>query len=129
MLVSLQGSGGGAIRVRAESKVPYPNWAQFIGAVIVLSSVLSIPTVLIVRLIAFHDARQQALDFFKEKKEQIIRFYELIRSVSFRRVVYAPHVDEEERYTADESGQIPYVSAAESSNETLQNGAENIEKH
>ena len=110
--------------MRTEFKLPYPNWAQFIGAVIVLSSVLSIPTVLIVRLIAFHEARQQALDFFKEKKEQVIRFYQLIRSVSFRRVVYAPHVDEE----TDENGQIPYVSAADSSNDTLQNSAGNIKK-
>ena len=86
------------------------SWAQFIGAVIVLSSVLSIPTVLIVRLIAFQEARLQALDFFKEKKEQAIRFYTLVRSVSFRRVVYAPQVDDEERYT-EESSQTPYVSA------------------
>lgn len=46
-----------------KEKPPYPEWAQFIGAVIVLSSVLMIPIVLIVRLIRYESARKEGRDF------------------------------------------------------------------
>lgn len=42
----------------------YPKWGIFMGVMIVLSSVLMIPLVLIVRLIIYTSARDEAKDFF-----------------------------------------------------------------
>ena len=41
----------------------YPLWAIFGGAIIILSSVLMIPTVLIVRVIAYQSARDEGKEF------------------------------------------------------------------
>ncbi len=54
----------------SEVKVEYPDWANFVGAVIVLSSILWIPGFLIGRLILLDSARQQAKDFLREKLTQ-----------------------------------------------------------
>ena len=54
----------------------YPRWAQFVGAVIILMAVLPIPVILIVRLILYESAREEALDFFRTLKndaENIVR--------------------------------------------------------
>lgn len=53
-----------------EETIDYPSWALFIGAVIVLSSQLVIPVVLIGRLILFEEARQQARDFLQVQVEE-----------------------------------------------------------
>lgn len=50
----------------------YPSWALFLGALIVLTSISTIPTVLIVRLIAYQEAREEAVEF-------LARMYVLIR--------------------------------------------------
>ena len=42
---------------------PYPEWAQFVGALIVLLSVTMIPLLLIVRLIGYQHARDEAKEF------------------------------------------------------------------
>ena len=48
----------------------YPSWAQFIGAVIVLSSVLPIPVFMIGRLIFLESAREEAREFLRAKITQ-----------------------------------------------------------
>ena len=53
-----------------EMTVIYPSWALFVGAMIVLSSQLLIPIVLIGRLIMFEEARQQARDFLQVGRER-----------------------------------------------------------
>lgn len=63
-----------------EETIDYPSWALFIGAVIVLSSQLVIPVVLIGRLILFEEARQQARDFLQAKVSQFENFYHRLKS-------------------------------------------------
>ena len=91
--------------MRSEYKEPYPNWALFFGAVIVLSSTLSIPAVLVVRLIAKLEARDQMQQFFEEKKALLVSTWMLIRGCRTRS--YSPQVDEE----VNESHDIPYEAA------------------
>lgn len=43
--------------------VKYPEWATFVGAMIILLSVVMIPMVIIVRLIAYQAARDEAMEF------------------------------------------------------------------
>ena len=46
-----------------EVEVEYPDWAKFIGAVIILSSILAIPIFLIIRLVSAQEAREEAVGF------------------------------------------------------------------
>lgn len=62
-----------------EQQVEYPSWAQFIGTVFVLTSVLAIPVVLIFRLIFFESAREEALDFLRMKVSQFKDAYHSTR--------------------------------------------------
>ncbi len=41
----------------------YPEWGLFIGALIILSSVLVIPFFLVVRLVAYQSAREEGMEF------------------------------------------------------------------
>ena len=50
----------------------YPSWALFLGAMIVLTSISTVPAVLIVRLIAYQEAREEAVEF-------LARMYLLVR--------------------------------------------------
>ena len=58
-----------------EVKKPYPSWAQFIGTLIILSSQLIVPIVLIGRLICFDSAREEALEFLRTKCTQFEQAY------------------------------------------------------
>lgn len=59
----------------AESEQPpYPEWAQFIGAVVVLSSVVMIPLFLIVRLIGYQEARDEAMEFITRQMQSVRNF-------------------------------------------------------
>jgi hypothetical protein len=63
----------------------YPRWAQFIGAVIILITVLPIPIVLIGRLILYQSAREEAVGFFKSLRsdaEDLFRYISHLRSVA-----------------------------------------------
>ena len=71
-----------------EIEVVYPGWAQFIGAVIILTAVLPMPIVLIVRLILYKTAREEAVDFLKKLRADAERTYRLFincRSVAIYR--------------------------------------------
>ena len=73
-----------------EKRVDYPTWAQFIGCVIVLSSVLCMPIFLIVRLIFFESGRQEARVFFRKQindGEKLLSNVKLLpgRTISFFR--------------------------------------------
>lgn len=88
----------------------YPNWCQFIGAVIVLTSILCIPSVLIIRLIMYRKARKQMKQFIALTKTRLRNL-----PGSFRECItirgsgsWSPEVD-----TA-QTGEIPYLSADES---------------
>ena len=105
--------------VKTEQRLPYPSWAQFVGAVVVLSSVLSIPTVLIVRLIAFPEAREQALTFFREKREQAANCWERIHNLKWRTWVYNRQIDDVEKLDNDST---PYLSAVDTPNGDTQIG-------
>ena len=62
----------------------YPRWAQFVGAVIILMAVLPIPVILIVRLVVYESAREEAVNFFKTIKsdaENLVRIIVTWRSV------------------------------------------------
>ena len=99
-----------------EERVPYPSWAQFIGSVIVLTSVLAMPIYLIVRLIFFESGRQEALRFLREKVtegEELIgkvkklpsRTVHFFRSIHLRRRAWEPHRDQ------DSDDTVPYSPA------------------
>ena len=62
-----------------ESRVRYPEWAQFVGSVIILSSVLFIPIILIVKLIAHQEARDEGLEFFRRQKQDALDFFQDVR--------------------------------------------------
>ena len=69
----------------------YPGWAQFIGAVIILMAVLPIPIVLIVRLILYQSARDEAVGFFKSLRtdaEDVFRYISHLRSVVLLLVLF-----------------------------------------
>ena len=57
----------------------FPSWAQFIGAVIILSSVLPIPVFLIGRLIFLESAREEAREFLRAKVNQFKKAYDRLR--------------------------------------------------
>ena len=70
----------------------YPGWAQFIGAMIILIAVLPIPIVLIVRLILYQSARDEAISFFKSIKtdaENLFRYISHLRLVVLLLVLYS----------------------------------------
>ena len=58
---------------------PYPEWAQFIGALVVLSSVMMIPLFLIVRLIGYQQARDEGMEFITRQKESFRDFTKSIK--------------------------------------------------
>lgn len=66
----------------------YPPWANFVGAMIVISSLVWIPSILIGRLIFLETARQEARDFLHEKVDQFerryVQFKDFVRSVPGR---------------------------------------------
>ena len=57
----------------------YPSWAQSVGAVIVLSSVLPIPVFLTARLIFLESAREEAREFLRAKVSQFENAYYRLR--------------------------------------------------
>lgn len=93
--------------IKTEQVLPYPDWAQFIGAVLVLTSILCVPGVLIVRLIAYHKARKQMKEFKALTIQRGINIYEKARNFVLRTQSWTPHEDEEE------NGEIPYQSCDE----------------
>ena len=89
-----------------EVKVDYPSWAQFVGCVIVLTSVLSMPIFLLFRLIAFESGRQEALLFLhkqlRDGYKAIVFFKQLPRqtlsylhSLNLKRQAWTRHNDAE----------------------------------
>lgn len=89
-----------------EERIPYPSWAQFIGSLIVLTSVLAMPTYLIIRLIFFESGRQEALRFLREKITEGEKFIgevkklpsktvHFFRSIHLRRRAWEPHSDQD----------------------------------
>ena len=73
-----------------EMRVDYPSWAQFIGCVIVLTSVLCMPVYLVARLILFESGREEALVFVRQQVkdgEQLLAFFKRLpgRTLSFLR--------------------------------------------
>lgn len=70
---------------REDEQPPYPEWAQFIGAVVVLSSVIMIPLFLIVRLIAYQEARDEGMAFITHQIESFRDFTQRVkRYIKFR---------------------------------------------
>lgn len=101
-----------------ENRVDYPNWAQFIGCVIVLSSVLCMPIFLIVRLIFFESGRQEALVFFRQQindGEKLMSNVKLLpgRTISFFRSLKlrAQSWQLHQNYEAAEDTSVPYSRA------------------
>ena len=95
--------------VRAENSLPYPSWAQFVGAVIVITSVAAVPVVVIVRLIAFPEAREQASQYIhsvivwgQEKQAFTRRCLHAVRFHSYSR-----HVDDDDATGSE----VPYQAA------------------
>lgn len=88
----------------------YPDWAQFIGAVIVLTSILSIPTVLIIRLIMYHKARKQLKQFIALTRTRLLNLPGTLRHCVTNRESGSWSPDD----TQAQSGEIPYFSADES---------------
>ena len=74
-----------------EVLVDYPSWAQFIGAVIVLLSILPIPVFLIGRLIFLESAREEAREFFCAKVNVFEKAYCRLQC----RRSSSPSIDEE----------------------------------
>ena len=108
-----------------EVKVDYPSWAQFIGCVIVLTSVLSMPIYLTVRLICFESSRQEALLFIHEQlrdgrkllvlvKQVPGRTLSFVRSLRLKRQSWSRHKDQEEdgpvSYSAANGSSSPVVN-------------------
>ena len=102
-----------------EHTVDYPSWAQFIGCVIVLTSVLCMPVYLIIRLICFESGRQEALKFIREQvsdgerlfawlKELPRRTLSFLQSLRLGRQSWLRQEDEEEEEAVSS---IPYSKA------------------
>ena len=66
-----------------EIEVDYPGWSLFIGAVIILMAVLPIPIVLIVRLILYQSARDEAVTFLKTLRADSEHLYRGITNCRF----------------------------------------------
>ena len=94
--------------VREENSLPYPSWAQFVGAVIVISSVGAIPVVVIVRLIALPEAREQASQYIQEVLEWAQETRASARRYLFARChSYKPQVDDD----GTTGSNVPYQAA------------------
>ena len=94
--------------IRAENSLPYPSWAQFIGAIIVISSVATVPAVLIVRLIAFPEAREQGSQYIQEVIEWGQDRRAFVKRWLFRHLnTYSPQVDDDGTAGSD----VPYQAA------------------
>ncbi len=89
----------------------YPDWAQFIGALLVLTCILSIPIVLIIRLISYSKARKQLRQFFKLTKRRIHRLPSSFMYCITRKESYSWSPNSEGNV---EETDIPYFSADES---------------
>ena len=98
-----------------EKKLPYPSWAQFIGSVVVLTSILSMPIFLILRLIFFESGRKEALQFLRKvvtEGEELVqkvkalprRVRDSFHSVRMRRRAWNTHTDQESM----DSVTVPY---------------------
>ena len=91
--------------------VVYPDWAQFIGALLVLTCIMCTPIVLIIRLISYHKARKQLRQFVNLTKRRIRNL-----PSSFMRCVTRRESDS---WSPNSDGdvvesEIPYFSADES---------------
>lgn len=111
-----------------EYRLKYPTWAQFIGAMITLSSILCIPTVLIVRLIVYHRARKQLKEFIQLTKTRYHDIMERANGWVFQQS-YTPQENElvEEPHTtpyfhADEEQPTPVDALSETSAESEEEG-------
>ncbi|XP_019853351.1 PREDICTED: sodium-dependent neutral amino acid transporter B(0)AT2-like [Amphimedon queenslandica] len=110
--------------VMDEFRLKYPTWAQFIGAMITLSSILCIPTVLIIRLIIYHRARKQLKETWLLTKTRYHYVVEKVKGVVFQQS-YSPQENElvEEPQTspyfhADEEQPTPIDALSETSAES-----------
>ena len=103
--------------IKTEHQVVYPDWAQFIGAVIVLTCTLCVPGVLIIRLISYHRARKQMREFIALTKQRMhnirdschngfLKFISWLRRDGSRS--WSPNS------ARDGNGDVPYFSADES---------------
>ena len=90
--------------------VRYPTWAQFIGAMITLSSILCIPAVLIIRLIIYHRARKQVKEAWELTKTRYHYVLEKVKGVVFQQS-YSPQ--ENELVEEPQSQTTPYFHADE----------------
>lgn len=71
-----------------DEQPPYPEWAQFIGALVVLSSVIMIPLFLIVRLIGYQQARDEGMEFITRHVQSFRDFTGRVkRYIKFRWIV------------------------------------------
>lgn len=103
MVVYFKIQGSGNANIRMEYMKSYPSWALFIGAVLVLSSVLCIPGVLIVRLVVLQEARDQAMAFYAESINRLTTFLNSCKRIVPKSNSYSPQVDE------TESSDTPYI--------------------
>ena len=98
-----------------EHRRDYPSWAQFIGCLIILSSVLCMPVFLIVRLIFFESGRQEALLFIRTQvrdgERLLVRIKQLpyrtllfVRSLRLRRQAWSQHSDPVDDSTVSANG-------------------------
>ena len=70
--------------VRTESKLLYPDWAQFIGSILIIGSLSSIPGIFIYRLIRYKKARKQIFEFWKLTKERACWIYVKVKGFVIR---------------------------------------------
>ncbi|CAI8010278.1 Sodium- and chloride-dependent glycine transporter 2 [Geodia barretti] len=106
-----------------ETRVDYPSWAQFVGCVIVLTSVLCMPVYLIARLILFESGREEALVFIRQQVkdgEELLaslkrlphRTLSFLRSLRLKSQSWSRHSDEgSEDIDGQEDLSVPYSRA------------------
>ena len=90
-----------------EERLPYPDWAQFIGAVITLSSILCVPTVLIIRIMIYHRARKQMKEFWELTKTRYYDFTDKVQHCVLRTQSWTIQNNDVDNID------VPYLNASE----------------
>ncbi len=81
--------------VRTETKLPYPDWAQFIGSILIIGSLSCIPGIFIYRLIRYKRARTQMFEFWKLTKERAHWIYVKVKGFVIIRDNHTEPTDDE----------------------------------
>ena len=62
-----------------ETRLHFPDWSQFIGSVLILTSTSCVPAIFIYRLIRHKRARKQTIAFWQLTKERAQWIYQKVK--------------------------------------------------